>query len=260
MMANLEFDDEIYALMEAFNKSPGAVTRRARIIEALELEPGAHVLDVGSGPGHQAYEIAQALAPTGRVKGVDSAEHSADVARKRCAGLSNVEFVVGDAYELPDHDGTFDATMSSQVFEYLEDVPRALAEMYRVLKPGGRLLIHGTAWSALIWHSKDHDRMTQILDVWDRHLADPNLPETLAKRIGEAGFINTKIEPIVHIETTYDPSSMSGILMKFIEGYVVSQGVPESVAGAWAQELRDLGASGDYFFSSNEYVFTATKT
>ena len=66
-------------------------------------------------------------------------------------------------------------------------------------------------------------------------------------------------EPIVHIETRYDPSSMSAITSKFVEGYVVSQGVSQAEADAWAEELPLLGSSGDYFFSSNEYIFTGHK-
>jgi len=65
--------------------------------------------------------------------------------------------------------------------------------------------------------------------------------------------------PLVHVETTYDPASMSAILIKFVAGYVKSQGIPESGATAWADDLRALGSSGDYFFSSNEYMFTGIK-
>ena len=52
-MAKLEFDDEFSRLMEEFNVSEGAVERRVRILAALDLKAGMHVLDVGSGPGHQ---------------------------------------------------------------------------------------------------------------------------------------------------------------------------------------------------------------
>jgi hypothetical protein len=63
----------------------------------------------------------------------------------------------------------------------------------------------------------------------------------------------------VHVETTFDPASMSAILIKFVAGYVTSQGVPESEAAAWADDLHALGSKGAYFFSSNEYIFTGIK-
>ncbi len=97
------------------------------------------------------------------------------------------------------------------------------------------------------------------MDVWDHHLADPRLPQTLGAKLTAAGFEDVGVEPLVHVETTYDPASMSAILIKFVAGYVTSQGIPESEATAWADDLRALGLSGAYFFSSNEYIFTGLK-
>jgi ubiquinone/menaquinone biosynthesis C-methylase UbiE len=258
-MTKLEFDDEFSRLMEEFNVSPGAIERRARILAALNLKTGTHVLDVGSGPGHLAYEIAQVIGPDGRIEGVDSAEGSVETGRRRCAGLENASFTLGDAYGLPYDDGTFDTVMSSQVFEYLEDVAKALGEMFRVLKPGGRVLIHGTGWGALLWHSQNPERMSRILKIWDGHLADPKMSERMAKKLHDTGFVGVQAEPIVHMETSYDPTSMSAIMAKFVGGYVVSQGISQAESDAWAEELPNLGSSGDYFFSSNEYIFAAQK-
>jgi len=258
-MAILEFDDEGSRLVEEFNASAGATTRRAQILHALALQPGDHVLDVGSGPGHQAFEMSSVVGSTGRIAGVDAAASAIEIARRRCAALPNVRFQRGEASNLPFDDATFDAAMSSQVFEYLNDVGRALAEMFRVLTPGGRVLIHDTDWGALLWHASDPDRMARILKIWDGHLADPHLPQTLGRKLTDAGFKNVRAEAVVQVETTYDPSSVSAILMKFVVGYVVSQGISQSEADAWADDLRALGSGGDYFFSLNEYIFTAAK-
>src|SRR5262249_533944 len=137
-------------LVEEFNASAGATARRARILQALALQPGDHVLDVGSGPGHQAFEMSSVVGGTGRIAGVDAADSAIEIARRRCATLPNVRFQRGEAAHLPFDDATFDAVMSSQVFEYLNDVGSALAEMFRVLKPEGRVLIHDTDWGALL--------------------------------------------------------------------------------------------------------------
>ncbi len=258
-MAKLDFDDEGSRLVEELNASAGATARRARILEALALKPGHRVLDVGSGPGHQAFDMSSVVGPTGHVDGVDSADSAVEIARRRCSDLGNISFQLGDASRLPFDDATFDAVMSSQVFEYLDDVAGALAEMFRVLKSGGRVLIHDTDWGAALWHSSDPDRMARIMEIWDDHLADPHLPQSLGRKLSDAGFKNVRAEAIVQVEPSYDPSSVSAILMKFVVGYVVSQGVSQSEADAWADDLTDLGSSGDYFFSSNEYIFIAEK-
>lgn len=258
-MAKLEFDDEGSRLVEEFNASAGATARRARILEALALKPGWRVLDVGSGPGHQVFEMSSVVGDTGRIDGVDAAESALEIARHRCSELDNVSFQLSDASKLPFDDATFDAVMSSQVFEYLDDVVGAVTEMFRVLKSGGRVLIHDSDWGALLWHSSDPGRMERIMKIWDGHLADPHLPQTLGRKLADAGFKYVCAEPVVYVETNYDPSGGSAILMKFVTGYVMSQGVSQSDADAWADDLRALGSSGEYFFNHNEYIFTANK-
>jgi ubiquinone/menaquinone biosynthesis C-methylase UbiE len=255
----LEFDDELSRVVEVFNQSSGAKRRRRKIAAALAPEPGESVLDVGCGPGHQAYELSSIVGPTGQITGVDPAESAIAIASSRCSGLSNARFRLGEAANLPFDDQEFDSVMSSQVFEYLNDVDSGLREMYRVLRPGGRVLIHDTDWGALLWHSSDSQRMAQVTKIWDKHLADPSLPRTLKTRLRECGFVDIAIEPIVQLETEYDPSSVSGVLTTFIAGYVVSQGFPESEAKDWEKDLQNQGEVDDYFFSSNEYIFVGRK-
>lgn len=255
----IEFDDETSRVVEEFNASPGATERRRRIIGALALQAGEAILDVGSGPGHQVFEISSAVGSDGRVRGIDPAESALAIASRRCSGLSNVHFELGDVVQLPFDGATFDAVMSSQVFEYLDNVSEGLQEIYRVLRPGGRVLIHDTDWGAVLWRSSDTERMARVMEVWNRHLTDPYLPQTLGSKLRDAGFSDIKVEPIVQLETEFDPASVSGVLMRFIVGYVESQGIPASEASAWKTDLETLGATDDYFFSSNEYMFVGRK-
>jgi arsenite methyltransferase len=255
----LEFDDETSRVVEEFNASQGATERRRRIISALAPQVDEAILDVGSGPGHQVFEISSVVGPSGRVQGIDPAESAITIASRRCSGLPNVRFEIGDAAQLPFEGETFDAVMSSQVFEYLENVSAGLREMYRVLRPGGRVLIHDTDWGALLWRSSDSERMARIMEVWDRHLTDPCLPQTLGRKLRDAGFSDINVEPIVQLETDFDPGSVSGVLMTFITGYVESQNISASEARAWKTDLENLGATDDYFFSSNEYMFVGRK-
>lgn len=255
-MEKLDFDDEWSRAVEQFNSSAAATRRRRWILESLRLNPGDHVLDIGSGPGHQAVELSNAVGSNGSVEGIDPADSALEIARRRCSELENVSFRIGEATSLPFDDAVFDAVMSSQVFEYLDDVPAALDEVHRVLKPGGRVLIHDTDWGTAIWNTKESTASKRIMEMWDGHLADPYLPRTMGAKLALAGFKRIEPDAIVQLETHYDPSSASALLIEFIVGYVVSQGFPQEDAEAWANNLRELDSSQGYFCSWNEYIFT----
>lgn len=255
----LEFDDETSRVVEEFNRSQGATERRRRISTELALRAGESVLDVGCGPGHQIAELSGAVGSDGFVVGIDPADSAIAIASRRCKELPNVSVKLGDASGLPFADQSFDAVMSSQVFEYLDDVEGGLREIYRVIRPGGRVLIHNTDWGALLWRSSNPEKMAQYMDLWDRHLTDPSLPQSLPAKLSEVGFSDIKVEPIVQLETEYDPASVSGVLMAFISGYLESQGIPIADVEAWREDLVSLGDQGGYFFSSNEYMTLGRK-
>jgi ubiquinone/menaquinone biosynthesis C-methylase UbiE len=112
------------------------------------------VLDIGSGPGLLAGELAAAVGPTGRVCGVDPSADMLALARARDlgTGCAPVEYLAAGAQRLPYPDDTFNLAVSTKVMEYVPDVPAALAKAYRVLRPGGRLLLLGTDRDSIVRH------------------------------------------------------------------------------------------------------------
>ena len=190
MSGMLEFDEHASRQVEAVYSTPDVVEQRAAVRRALALRPGEAVLDIGAGPGFLAVEMAEETGPDGRVVGVDPSESMLAIARRRelAPGSAPVEFAQGGALELPFADASFDVAVSTQVLEYVEDVPGALREARRVLRPGGRLLILDTDWDSIVWHTTDRARMERVLVAWNEHLADPYLPRRLPRLLGEAGF------------------------------------------------------------------------
>jgi len=108
-----------------------------RLIERLGLQEGARVLDVGCGTGRLAHWIAERVGTIGAVTGIDPVEERVHVARSRAG---HVRFEVGQAEDLRAfEDASFDAVCMSSVFHWVADKAKALAEVRRVLRPGGRL-------------------------------------------------------------------------------------------------------------------------
>ena len=107
------------------------------------LAPSEHVLDVGSGSGTDSLIAAQMVGPEGRVVGVDMTTKMLEKARAAAdeLGVSNVEFVEGEAERLPFEAESFDVVISNGVIDLIPDKDAVYAEIFRVLKPGGRIQI-----------------------------------------------------------------------------------------------------------------------
>lgn len=113
---------------------------KRRMIRMASVKPGERALDLCCGTGDVTFALAAAGA---RATGVDFTRAMLDEAERRrsAAGVGNVEFVQGDALNLPFADGTFDVVTISYGLRNLADFERGLREMRRVLAPGGRLVV-----------------------------------------------------------------------------------------------------------------------
>ena len=112
-------------------------------VALASLAPGETVLDLGSGAGFDCFLAAERVGYQGRVIGVDMTPEMLERARANAqkGGFANVEFRLGEIEALPISDGTVDAVISNCVLNLSADRPRVLAEVMRVLKPGGRVMV-----------------------------------------------------------------------------------------------------------------------
>ena len=262
-MTQIVFDTARGKAMEKNYLSPDLIAQRVRTLDLLAPRLGEHILDIGVGPGLLAYDLARLVGPDGRVVGVDVSADMVALAGTRLGDMAQVELTVGDAVRLPVPDGAFDAAVSTQVYEYVPDMPAALAELHRVLKPGGRALILDTDWRSIVWHSSDKARMERVLTAWDDHLADPHLPATLGPLMSRAGFTVRRVEITPMLSPQWQPTGYAANMMHQVYAFArdngARHGVSPAEAAAWRDDQLRLGEAGEFFFSLNRYIFVATR-
>jgi arsenite methyltransferase len=261
MSSLVEFDAEAAKTLERVYQTPDVLAQRARFHQLLSLHPGERVCDVGVGPGLLSYEMALTVGPNGHAAGIDQSDAMLDMTRGRCSELAWTDFQRADATKLPFPDESFDAVVSTQVYEYVADMTSALAEVHRVLRPGGRVLILDTDWDSVVWNTNDRVRMQKVMLAWDDHLHDPHLPATLGPKLGAAGLAVHLREVIPLVNAAFQTNCYSFGISAAIQAFVGERDdVSAEEAAAWRNEFAALEASGEYFFSINRYVFGAIKS
>ncbi len=135
---------------------------RERAVDLAAAAPGDRVLDVATGTGDLALELARRVAPRGEVVGADFSEAMLDVARTKGSG-AGVRFEVANALKLPYRDNEFDAATVGFGARNFSDLRRGLSEMVRVVRPGGRVVV-------LEITTPTRPPMSTVLGVWFDHI------------------------------------------------------------------------------------------
>ena len=173
-----------------------------RLLERVPLVRGQTILDIGCGTGFLAIELAQRSGLDSTVIGVDP--WTAAMARLRhkltYLGITNVQLIETAAENLPLEDGSVDTAVSNLGINNFDDPTSALAECYRVLKPGGRLLLttnlngHMKEFYAIYRSVLDQCNLTRPRAALSLHEAARGTPESIEKHLIDVGFTVRSIE------------------------------------------------------------------
>ena len=164
----------------------------AALLEAADPQPGERLLDVACGTGLVARLAAGKVGPAGAVTGVDIAPDMIEVARRvpNPAGVP-IEWRVGDATALDVPDGSYDVVLCQIGLMFMEDVPAAVAEMRRVLAPGGRLVVNTPGRIHPIFEAMEEAIVEHIapeLGRFVRAVFSMHDPEAVAALLRDAGL------------------------------------------------------------------------
>lgn len=179
-------DEEIGSVPEGANLGLGC----GNPVAIASLKEGEVVLDLGSGAGFDAFLAASKVGKSGRVIGVDMTPEMIERARANAlkGNYDNVEFRFGDIEELPVEDNSVDIVISNCVINLSPDKESVFKEAFRVLKPGGRIMV-----SDLVLEKELPDKIKESIEAYVGCLAGAVKKEDYIKFIEEAGFKGIKI-------------------------------------------------------------------
>jgi arsenite methyltransferase len=161
-------------------------------ITLANLKPGETVLDLGSGGGLDCFLASKQVGETGHVIGVDMtpemlAKANANAERLK---ITNVEFRKGYLEALPVDDGSIDVVISNCVVNLSPDKPQVFREMFRALKPGGRVSV-----SDIVTNGELSEEMRKSIDAWSACEAGALDMKDYTQGLAEAGFVDVQVQP-----------------------------------------------------------------
>jgi arsenite methyltransferase len=159
-------------------------------VALASLKEGETVIDLGSGAGFDCFLASAKVGNTGRVIGIDMTAEMLEKARNNAAtgGYKNVEFRLGEIEHLPVADATGDIIISNCVINLSTDKPQVFREAFRVLKPGGRLMV-----SDMVLLEELPEVVRNSIEAYAGCVAGAMLKDDYLKAVEQAGFIDIKI-------------------------------------------------------------------
>lgn len=246
----MEFSGDIGLWQRRINECPEGVSRRLAVFEALMPQAGMHLLDVGCGSGHFVRELARAVGPSGRILGIDVSDDQLTVARENCADYPVVELLNADVCELPMEDGSLDAVSSIQTLEYVPSVDRALSEIRRALKPGGRVAFVSVLWDAYRFHGAEEGLNRRIAEAWRAHCRHQMLPAEMPGHMANAGLGGASQRTLAFLNHALHENCLAFWVSKIVAAFAVGQGMTEEDARTWLDQLEQADRDGRFGFVS----------
>jgi SAM-dependent methyltransferase len=252
-ISSADLEKQIAALDQQ-SRLAGIPRLRAWALAALELRAGERVLDIGSGTGEHARLLAEAVGETGKAIGLDPNPGMRTEAHRRAPRAT---FVDGTAYALPFPDASLDVVTCERVFQHLDHPDQATAEIARVLRPGGRVVITDTDWATAIIHPGDPEVVRVMTESMRGGMVNPMAARKLPGQLTGAGLT---VDDIGSQALVQSPDAATGPLVRMLGRMAVDRGI----IGAQDCErflagLAHGAESGDFHMSVTMFAVLAHK-
>ncbi|HZP35060.1 MAG TPA: methyltransferase domain-containing protein [Methylomirabilota bacterium] len=249
-------------MMESRGRTPTQVRVRRRFLRFCRIEPGWRVLEVGSGSGVVARDLAALVGPRGHVTGVDKSRVLTAAARRaaREAGLARrVDFRLADAAALPFRPGRFDCALAVTVLLHVARPQAMLRELVRVTRPGGVVGLQDQDFGTQVLDHPDRALTRLILDgVTARLYPEPYSGRTLVRRLVALGLERVRLLADVYQTRRLDDFTHGLLKRRALLAQRFGL-VGAGRAARWLAAIERADAAGHFVFTFNYYGATGLK-
>lgn len=234
---------------------------KQRTYAAMHAQPGAHVLDVGCGPGFDTLALAHIVGETGRVVGIDHDPAMVEEANRRAAeaGVAGLTLhITADAVSLPFEDAQFDACRSERLFQHLSDPAAALVEMIRVTRPTGWIVVLETDYATLSIETEEIDLERRLARFTSGRVRSGYAARRLYGLFRWQHLLDVEIEVHPQIFTRYD-HARRGWLDGVEREALAAGSITKDELTRWRGSLERIAAENAFFATLNHTLIAGRK-
>jgi ubiquinone/menaquinone biosynthesis C-methylase UbiE len=232
---------------------------KERSYELLELHAGQAILEVGCGLGDDLRRMAQQLGDTGRLVGVDASLALLEQARARLVDWLRIAWIYADARRLPFPADHFDRCRIDRTLQHIQHPEQVVAEMARVVKPGGRVLAYDNDWGTFSISGQDETTSRHLEDLWTGAITNRVIGRQLPRLFQNAGLTRVRVEPSVSVLTDFELADQvynlraTGIL-------AIERGLADAErVDRWLDDLPTQSQEGVFLCSLTAYTVVGQK-
>jgi len=243
--------------LDAANAIPCVKQWKPMILDELRLQPGMNVLDIGCGQGSDAFDLAARVGATGHVTGVDFSESLLAEANRRAVGKNlSISFEVGDAQALRFADGSFDAVRTERMLMHVPDAQKALSEMARVLRRGGRMAVLDMDWESQFCDSPYKETTRKIALSLCDSFRNGWIGRRLPRIFREVGMTEIGVDyRVVTVNYEFLQLFLGGHIARIVADGIIS----ENDADLWWTHVARTSREGTFVYGFMATIVSGTK-
>lgn len=232
--------------METRASEPAMEAIVQRYLSVIDVPHGARALEVGCGNGASTRKFLAHL-PVAELVGIDPSPVFIEMATEALDWDSRARFQVGDARDTGQPDGSFDLVLAHTVVSHVPEPERALAEAFRVLKPGGQLVVFDGDYATITVALFEGDPLQGAAQAALRNLVHaPYIMRRLPKLMLDAGFTVEAVEPHGYVQTSR-PDYLLSLLGRGVDGGVTAGELGQHLADGFKAEAQHRVEEGRFF-------------